>query len=444
MTNQRNPEDVEPVYNGTDHNAGDTSTECPYAEEVEDEPTVTIRASLFFDGTLNNRTNVGIGADGAAWGANQGSYDNDYSNISKHEEMWIRNGDYDHSFSIYTEGIGTQNRGSDIPNSMAYGWAYGGVKEKVQRGTDAMIRNIRGLGISEIIDYVHIDSFGFSRGAAAARYFIYHAFTDPDTRVIDRLRAAGLRVNAVTMKFCGLFDTVASYGGNHSNDTRDLELDAISGAEYTYQLAAAEEHRKNFRLTNINSKAAGKQIFLPGVHSDVGGGYNHDADEEELQVFDIDSAGWNSDAQNAAIRRERAWLVSTGWYESDELHDTNFWNEVHVTRRNISNRYSRIPLHLMAEKGREKGVLVSPRSLVARHPVSGFLREVRQAIDDYIGSTATSRPNDWFHSNTRMMKRLRHDYLHFSSFYGGVGAHQPQWTSDDPIHGRRRRIIQNG
>ena len=38
--------------------------------------------------------------------------------------------------------------------------------------------------------------------------------------------------------------------------------------------ASAEEHRMHLSLHNINSaKAKGEQYFLPGVHSDIGGGY---------------------------------------------------------------------------------------------------------------------------------------------------------------------------
>ena len=51
----------------------------------------------------------------------------------------------------------------------------------------------------------------------------------------------------------------------------------------------------------------------------------------------------------------------------------------------------------------------------------------------------------WMNSLAPWHKQLRHGYLHMSSFYGSqVGANTPQWTPDDPVRGRRRRVVQAG
>ena len=40
---------------------------------------------------------------------------------------------------------------------------------------------------------------------------------------------------------------------------------------------------------------------------------------------------------------------------------------------------------------------------------------------------------------------LRNRNLHFSAFYGSTaGANAPQWSNDDPVTGRRQRIVQRG
>ena len=45
-------------------------------------------------------------------------------------------------------------------------------------------------------------------------------------------------------------------------------------------LVAAEEHRKNVSLTDIASAGSkGRELFLPGVHSDIGGDYRDEASE---------------------------------------------------------------------------------------------------------------------------------------------------------------------
>jgi len=50
-------------YSGGNNNVGSACQDCTLKNEVEteEEPLITIRACLFFDGTLNNRTNVTVG-----------------------------------------------------------------------------------------------------------------------------------------------------------------------------------------------------------------------------------------------------------------------------------------------------------------------------------------------------------------------------------------------
>ena len=90
------------------------------------------------------------------------------------------------------------------------------------------------------INWVRLNAFGFSRGAAAARWFI-HAALNGDFRrprplrqrrpLIARVRALGIEIQRVEVKFVGLFDTVSAFGVNHENDTEQLQLEAITRAE---------------------------------------------------------------------------------------------------------------------------------------------------------------------------------------------------------------------
>lgn len=135
-------------------------------------------------------------------------------------------------------------------------------------------------------------------------------------------------VNNVVVKYVGLYDTVASYGVIHDNNTSQLHLDSIAIAEKVVQLAAAEEHRLNFRLTNISSAKNGLQIFLPGAHSDVGGGYVHNSMEENIHILDFDNSSSLTSTQEAAFDREIKWLIESGWYSRDEIHDITSDNEL--------------------------------------------------------------------------------------------------------------------
>ncbi|HJV33667.1 MAG TPA: hypothetical protein VJ604_01260, partial [Geomonas sp.] len=70
------------------------------------------------------------------------------------------------------------------------------------------------------IECLHLDCFGFSRGAAAARNFIHAAILRHEDTLKDRLQSSDHRVSAVKVKFAGLYDTVASHGFLSGNDTR--------------------------------------------------------------------------------------------------------------------------------------------------------------------------------------------------------------------------------
>ncbi len=159
--------------------------------------------------------------------------------------------------------------------------------------------------------HLKVNVYGFSRGATAARHFV-HIATNParvlrtsnekgmalppheaegkriEVKLDDELVlkygyfGACLRMNKVipqkiTFNFVGLYDTVASFGVDHrgkevfgvpviDNDTKQLGLDDVSKAYFVLQIAADDEFRDNFDLTNIkNSGVKGLEFTLPGV-----------------------------------------------------------------------------------------------------------------------------------------------------------------------------------
>jgi hypothetical protein len=367
-------------FTGGDIDLGSTVQTCsgkvPDSGKDKTAP-ISIRACMFFDGTLNNRTNVEQGKLGKGSG---GSYDNELSNIAILEGYWLNDENADFSFSVYVEGIGTTNFKSDSDVGAATGALRTGIIAKVASGTTQIVRRISrnypdGIPITDIT----LDVFGFSRGAAAARYFIFATLNNDPHTLKERLAAQGYSVDIVKVDFVGLFDTVAAYGVKHDDNTKELHLDSIRSAKKVVQLAAAEEHRKNFQLTNINSAINGIQIFLPGMHSDIGGGYVNNSCEEDLQILDIDRAFGLSEADQAAFDRDRRWLLESGWYLNHEIKDLDFWNELKVTRKGISNSYSLIPLRLMAKQALENDVKFD-RWLGEDNPIPEELLKIQEAI----------------------------------------------------------------
>jgi hypothetical protein len=423
-------------YTGGSNEAGSSCYRCQERKSSKEDRPVRIRAAIFFDGTLNNRTNTSLGEKGIIKGV---SYKNALTNIAILERHYKENSEYDYSFSIYIEGIATETEKGDSTNGMAFGRGPTGIQGKVKIGIDKLTKEInKRLTESQPIESLYLDCFGFSRGAAAARNFIHSAIFRSEDTLTHRLQSNGHVAWEIKVKFVGLYDTVASHGFIAGNDTEDLHLDAIRHAEDVVQLAAAEEHRKHYPLTNINSAPHGVQLFLPGAHSDIGGGYLDNMDEVDHQIMFVcrrHGQSRLSAAQKAALRREREWLLSSGWYHGDEIQKMDQWDEVKVTRRRISNHYHRIPLKIMAELATKTGVSFLP-FMMTKYSIPTSLLE----IEAFIHESPQSSPGYWLALNTEMMKKLRHDYLHFSACFGSVfGSNQPQFTDDDPVTGSRKR-----
>ena len=168
----------------------------------------SVRISVYFDGTANNRTNVKEGyekrADKKGTGTSlySGSYANDYSNISRLEEQQGKHEGYDFSLKLYVEGIGTRDGGSDSPLGKATGNdGLTGVKSKVESAIKHVLKAIEAEVYSRRISHVHLDAFGFSRGAAAARYFVYKMMRESGKTLLERLTKG---VEAFAWIYCGL------------------------------------------------------------------------------------------------------------------------------------------------------------------------------------------------------------------------------------------------
>ncbi|MEM7159101.1 MAG: DUF2235 domain-containing protein [Myxococcota bacterium] len=386
------------------------------AEEPADEATsctlerIKVRISVFFDGTLNNRANTRYGqANDPDFGQGSSSYHNELSNVARLEEHVEEAPEYDYSTSIYVEGIATRDDRRDLRLGSAYGMWRTGVRAKVERGKNAAIRWLRRMvGEDVVVETLTFDAFGFSRGAAAARNFIHvirEAYVDQTF--------AGMTVEELEFGFVGLYDTVASYGGNHGNDTEELQLDAVQHARFVLQLAAAEEYRENFPLTNIVSAPEGRQIYLPGSHSDVGGGYVDGGSEDKALCG---ASGGSGRIEAEGLRRK---VLAENWYRRDETrivrrpsaHNRVDRYSLRVRREDIAKEYSYIPLHVMADFAIEHGMNIG-EGLRRKFKIPSDLAPIKGTIDAHIANNEASTPEHW--QGVWTIANFRHDYLHFS------------------------------
>ncbi|MBT8769571.1 DUF2345 domain-containing protein, partial [Metapseudomonas boanensis] len=297
-------------------------------EEEEELPDgIVLRLGLFFDGTGNNLANAAAvaqcqrddlnqfsedelatiirqcegygytGLDGGSFtGAPDNSYGNAPSNVAHLFRLYPDNvavpvtADADIGYvPVYLEGIGTRSGGKDSLYGQGFGRGETGVVARVEQAPakieeqlDAFKQTNPGIRVRA----VEFDLFGFSRGAAAARHCANELLKPARGVFQDLLRAGrfGLRpgfepATHVCLNLIGLFDSVAgivslSHGdlsaGNASNP--DLNLYLPPGcARKVVQLRARDECRHNFALNSVEPEH--EEISLPGVHSDIGGGY---------------------------------------------------------------------------------------------------------------------------------------------------------------------------
>lgn len=461
----------------------------------EEKKTVKIRVSVFFDGTANNRSNVAA-RRGSEHLENlyrtfdtdeieemkyaleykkvefksssaRESYENDYSNIVKLEKhLEDKRDESNKHIKLYIEGIGTEDYKTDSLIGKALGSGGTGIQAKVSKGIDLIVKNIVKLvNTEETIEELFIDAFGFSRGAAAARNFIYEAKVAKGRGIKKRLVDRGYDVGVVEVLFAGLFDTVASYGLpiSHPKNPEHLNLNAVSEAKAVVHLVAKDEYRKNFSLTNIKSKGS-KEIFLPGAHSDIGGGYKDDMYEENIQVLDLKSEARalmpihsiremgpvHSKTLDDVIKRisqrfetEKEWLVKEGWLTKEEVLDKDFLDidfstfVMKMNRKEIKNTYSIIPLRIMKKYASDNGLRFrSSFDVKEPKPTDKDLVKLQEILGE-------NGQGNWWSGEKKedLLRRVRRRFFHFSAYYGETaGAFDPNFINDNKWSSRERNI----
>ena len=263
--------------------AGSAATPSQATKSI-DESGKTLRLGVFFDGTGNHRGNDLILTN------------RDVTNVAKLYDLYRETANIRR---VYVRGPGTID-GKHTPNGfeasedlMGLGLGIGpeGGHDRIEIAIRRMRDEIHAGDYNEVV----FDVFGFSRGAALARHFVNLINGQPETVLLPQFKGASLfspmvgvtPVPAfpsgvkVRVNFVGLFDTVGSFylPGDNANLDFNLNL-SPSSAERVVHLTAHHEIRKNFPLSSImdangNGPSHFTEIAVPGVHSDVGGGYEN-------------------------------------------------------------------------------------------------------------------------------------------------------------------------
>lgn len=224
-------------------------------------------------------------------------------------------------------------------------------------------------------------------------------------------------------------------------------------------LASAEEHRDQFSLHNIKSaldKGTGEEYYLPGVHSDVGGGYLPKGSDGNLIVFQ---------GSPTEAKQDRAeYLEALGWFKKEQLaeeikayHEDEYGSELRLSRvwlrvkrkdemepgqnpRVVHNAYRLIPLKLMAEKAGKVSIKIKPD--LDEVVTTGLKKHSDlRGLESKIRAHMSAGPNYWLKADPEL-NAIRHNHLHFSARYNGTLnglGHNPRREK-----GKRKRYVFNG
>jgi len=179
----------------------------------------------------------------------------------------------------YIEGVGTRDGeamtgggfGIDLDKRVedAYEFIYQEVNNAIEDGEDP-----------------HLYLFGFSRGAFAVRWLAsliqfagirtddvsprelmrYHR--EGDAESVADLRRRKLVIDGVPIEFLGVWDTVEA-----SVDPHFGIIDLPACVRKAYHALAIDEWRFTFSPTRFNATDRVTEVWFPGCHTDVGGGY---------------------------------------------------------------------------------------------------------------------------------------------------------------------------
>lgn len=242
----------------------------PEKKEVMCQCSKVIHYAVFFDGTGNNR-NVEMA---------KAVEKRALSNIAKLFDA--HKGNNGSIKAIYIPGVGTPYPDIGDTGGTA-GMAIGkGADKRIRKALELLDDEIAKVPAQQKIRLINTTVFGFSRGAAEARAFVR------DLAALCRENGGAWEYKGLPLRvaFAGLFDTVCSaYGaftsaalslnGGHNNWAEDMKLPPM--VEQTVHMIAAHEARRRFPLdsTRIDAEYPDNtiEIWYPGVHSDVGGGY---------------------------------------------------------------------------------------------------------------------------------------------------------------------------
>lgn len=195
-----------------------------------------------------------------------------------HKAIMRQNGQY----SRYFPGVGNQEQNGTF--GQIIGGVFGG-------GADQLCDEAYVVLVTNYRPGDKIFITGFSRGAAVARLLanliknkgIPEAieYSKDKNGRITKFKAIGKKKQGVDIEMLGCWDTVASFGIpvnifgiNFQKINLFKDFTVAKNVKKAYHLVSVDENRNAFEPTLMNKESRIHEVWFPGVHADVGGGYD--------------------------------------------------------------------------------------------------------------------------------------------------------------------------
>ncbi|OCA79256.1 hypothetical protein BBH99_06400 [Chryseobacterium contaminans] len=358
-----------------------------------------ISVGIFFDGTANNGINA-LSSDKPL--NNNESYHGAFTNIYKLYKSFTGNE------KIYIEGIGTVSGAEDSNFAMTtcanppYGKGYSS-DDKLQKAEDFVEKTI----LDGAYEY-HFYLYGFGRGGMLAVTFSHWLFSNYS---LDKIK----------VKFLGAFDTVESKPFNtyDLNVPRQVEnvlhICAVNECRFFFPLTGFFENSKmmqDYKFRNFTS--VWKEIFVPGAHADIGGGYLEGPQSVYISTDFANTDDLITYVQNIRNRKihpdgNKVWdaLLSEFGVERKDA-----FSKAYVCRDKVYNELSKLYGRLMLQETNAiSPVFISGKDFEIdyhRHPE---LEDLYKEMLSYIKDLSTNRKPVY---NYRKLA----DYIHISANFG--------------------------
>ncbi|MGN7864869.1 phospholipase effector Tle1 domain-containing protein [Chryseobacterium sp. 22458] len=296
-----------------------------------------ISVGIFFDGTGNNGVNA-LSPDKPL--NNNESYFGAFTNIYKLYSLFKGNN------KIYIEGIGTVTGSEDSNFAMAtcanppYGSGYS-ADDKLQKADD-FVQNI----LTEEDKEYHFYIYGFGRGGMLARTFCHQLLSCYPFKNCK-------------IKFLGAFDTVESKPFNQYDLSlpvlieNALHICAINECRFFFPLTGFFDDSKTMRDQKSETcSSVWKEIFVPGAHADIGGGYLEGPQSVYISTDFVnidDLHDYISDIRNAKTDTEgnKIWNALLSGYQ---IEKRGIFSQAYVCRDKVYSDLSKVYGKLMMEE----------------------------------------------------------------------------------------------